>query len=294
MRIRKLFICIVIVAGLIIFNSCAAKTGSGTKLTDVGKTDKVSSQSEEVAKLVEQLLGEKDEKNEARKKLIALGPAIIPDLITHYSSPVFTIRWEVSNILGYIKDPAGIEALVDRVERDLDPHIRWRSIWALLEIKDSSIPERFRKDLKSEDKMIRWNAAVGGSAFRVKETLPILNEGLTSRDGWVVWEAVNALGRINDESSVGRLRKILEGKDSHARREAIMSLIRMDYPGIRDLLLEYLGDDDPEVRCRVALALGKYRDEAVREALEKRLEVETQEMTIRNLKKVLKNYNKTQ
>ncbi|OGL41827.1 MAG: hypothetical protein A2161_18665 [Candidatus Schekmanbacteria bacterium RBG_13_48_7] len=279
---------VIIFIHLIIFPCCAKKTDQEKKPS---KQSEVSQQSGDVASLVQQLTKSRELRTEARKKLISLGKAATAGLISYKESSEFTIRWEIANILGSTKDPAGLDTLINFVLRDENPHVRWRSIWALSQHDDPSIGERFRSYFNDGNKTIRWNAAVGGSMFSVKETLPILKEGLSSPDDFTAWEAVNALSRIFDQESVKLLIPILEGSVERVRRESVLSLGKMKYPEARDLLIKYLSDKDPGVRWRSAMSLANYSDPSVRKALENQLKVEKDTETISQIQKSLQKYN---
>ena len=63
----------------------------------------------------------------------------------------------------------------------------------------------------------------------------MIHEGLGDDDGWRRWEALNALKRIHDETSAGRLRRFLESADGRERNEAVMALgKRIDPPVVSD------------------------------------------------------------
>ena len=100
---------------------------------------KTTIHSKKVDQLVEELTKGRDARKAAREQLIAFGRDATDDLLRHFDSPEFTIRWEVSNILGILEDPKGVEPLVEHVLRDNNSHVRWRSLWALSQIDDPSI-----------------------------------------------------------------------------------------------------------------------------------------------------------
>ena len=76
-------------------------------------------------------------------------------------------------------------------------------------------------------------------------------------------------------SSVGPLRRALARPERRLRREAILSLRRIEDPAARDLLVALLDDRDPLVRRRAAGGLSRYPEAAVREALRQRLALES-------------------
>ena len=211
-----------------------------------------------VRSLLAELTAGREARRQARLALIAYGPPFIPELVAEFDSEIFTIRWEIANILGLIGHPDAVPALVERVLVDANPHVRWRSLWALRNIPDDSIPERFRAELENPDATLRWNAAVGGSLFGVADGLPILQAGTVATQEFRAWEAVNALSRLTDRSSVPVLQAVLAQHRSRLRREAVLSLGQLlDQPGAIDTVVRALADDDPELRWRAAMVLGR-------------------------------------
>jgi HEAT repeat protein len=247
---------------------------------------------------VDQLVQEFTKGSEARKKareqLTARGKEVSDDLIRYFDSSEFTIRWEVANFLGSLRDPKGVESLVDHVLRDDNSHVRWRSLWALTQITDPTIPDRFRKELDNEDGTIRWNAAVGSSMFDVREALPVIYEGLKSSDEFAAWEGVNALSRMHEKDSVEHLREVLARPSLRLKRETAISLGKMRYPDARDLLVETLDDEDSGVRWRAAMSLSNFKDDLVRKALEARQKVETDKEVIKHIDNSLRQIGTSQ
>lgn len=210
-----------------------------------------------VEALLARLLVGKSERDEARAAIVARGRAATPELLLGFSSPEFTIRWEVANILGMTRDPAAVPALVDRVLNDVNPHIRWRSLWALGLIADARTPTLLRDGLASTDPTVHWNAAVGCSMFNVAAGVATLRAGTRSTDEFQAWEAVNALSRLPSAESVAVLGSALDPtRPARVRREATLALGKhIEFDGTRSILEAALRDADPEVRWRAARSL---------------------------------------
>ena len=257
-------------------------------LSHCGEEKKKERKSKKVDQLVQELTKGRDARKAAREQLVALGRDVTDDLLRHFDSPEFTVRWEVSNILGILEDPKGVGPLVERVLRDDNSHVRWRSLWALSQIEDPTITDRFRKALEKEEGSARWNAAVGCSMFDVREGLPVIYEGLKSKDQFVAWEAVNALSRMHEKESVKHLREVLDGSSVRFKRECAVSLGKMKYPEARETLVDLLDDEDAGVRWRAAMSLSNFKDDVTRKALEARLEVEKDDDVLRHLHSSLK------
>lgn len=209
--------------------------------------------------LVDQLPDTKT-RNAARAGILAIGKDATPTLLTRFNDPDFTIRWEMANIQGDLRDDRAVTALVDNVLYDMDPHIRWRSIWALNEFPpatDQRTIGLLKEATTNVNWATRWNAAIGLSMFRVQECLPFLEKGITDENSWRRWEAINALGRIHDERSADFLGPVLlNSTDKRERSEAVLSLGKVGTPKAIDLLISVLEDADQGVRWRACMALG--------------------------------------
>jgi len=218
------------------------------------------------------LLSQPDRRSEARAAIVALGREATPYLLERMRDPVFTIRWEMANVQGDIRDERARPALVDNVVRDSDPHVRWRSIWALNEMPESGDAETTRlllEELRGADEGDRWNAAVGLSMFGSAAGLDLIHAGLRSEDSWRRWEAINALGRVHDERTPALLAEVLKTGTVKERSEAVLSLGRTERPQALEPLIAALADPAADVRWRAAMSLVGRSDPKLRPALER-------------------------
>jgi len=76
-------------------------------------------------------LGAEESRQDARKQLVALGADAVPALLASARHSDSHVRWEIVNLLGLIGDARGLGALKESATRDENPHVRWRSLWAL-------------------------------------------------------------------------------------------------------------------------------------------------------------------
>lgn len=261
----------------------AANDGSATA------TSESDGASASVEQLLEELTKGKDRRKRARATILAMGPSATALLIANFGSPLFTVRWEIANILGATRDPRAIESLVDRVLHDHNSHVRWRSLWALGNMPQSpAIAAHFRAALHSDVDSVRWNAAVGGSMFSVWEALPVIRTGIHSTNRFRVWEAIDALSRLPDRSSVALLDTVVNRPDVWLRREAVLALGRLQqYPASTDRLIVSLEDEDAGVRWRAAMSLAKTNRATAVEALRRRLRIESDPLVIEHLEEAL-------
>ncbi|HCN08756.1 MAG TPA: hypothetical protein DIT01_12545, partial [Lentisphaeria bacterium] len=211
----------------------------------------------------------------ARDEILAIGKAATPAMLKRMKDPDFTVRWEMVNIQGYMRDEAAVESVVERVVNDGDSHVRWRAMWALNQYPDTTRAKELVLELsKSTDEAQRWNAFVGMSMLHMPECLPAIHKGLKDADSWRRWEAVNALARVNDESSAAGLRGVLASSEKRHRREAINSLGMIPGDEAYNVLAGAVDDQDPGVRFRVCMALGKRGDRRALKVLTERRAVE--------------------
>jgi len=234
--------------------------------------------------------GDNDARKSARDELIEMGAYAVPNLVSHLEDPDMTIRWEMVNILGYIRDPRSIGPLIERTISDDNPHPRWRAIWALGAADDGTARDKLWTRLQSGTlgEKQRWNAVVALSNFRDERVLPAILEGLQAPTGWQRWEAVNALGRLRSEGSVAALRPFLQDQDQSVRRETVMVLGKIDGSEAVALLLPVLENPDFEMRWRAAMALKGLSDPRIAPAAEARLRVEKDEQTKKYLQEIVR------
>ena len=224
----------------------------------------------------------------ARDEILAIGKAATPAMLKRMKDPDFTVRWEMVNIQGYMRDEAAVESVVERVVNDGDSHVRWRAMWALNQYPDTTRAKELVLELsKSTDEAQRWNAFVGMSMLHMPECLPAIHKGLKDADSWRRWEAVNALARVNDESSAAGLRGVLASSEKRHRREAINSLGMIPGDEAYNVLAGAVDDQDPGVRFRVCMALGKRGDRRALKVLTERRAVEQDKQVLEHLAKAL-------
>ncbi len=220
---------------------------------------------------IEYLAGNRQARAQARLTLLAQGPGVIAALSEWAGDPRFALRWEIVDLLGQLADPAGVEILLQRIEEDPNPHVRWRAMWALKRIKDGGLPDLLLSRARATGRR-GWNAAVAFSLFADPRALPFLLPGLESEDSWVRWEAVDALGRVHDGQTSGRIGALLLRESSvKVRQEAVLSLAQIGDEEAVAVLARSLSDPSPEVRWRAAMGLARHGGEIYRKAVEESL-----------------------
>jgi len=210
------------------------------------------------------------------------------------------------NVLGNLASDApedfrpAIPALVARALADVNPHPRWRSLWALGAFPETLIMEevvpRLREGLKSKDDRVAWNAVVAMAFFGQEEVAPLLNQGLTSPDSFRRWEAVYCLGMVHNEDSVPLLLNIVSdpNEDLRLRQEAINTLGKIGDIRALPVLLDALKDPEPGIRWRAAMALARIGDPSAIPAIEEALAQEEDAFVIEQMKEALERLSETQ
>lgn len=204
----------------------------------------------------------------ARNELIALGAQGVPALLAHAGHRSAVVRWELANVLGPVADARALPALVSNATADENPHVRWRSLWALSHFEAPAVAEALREQLRQEDEPTRWNAAVALSFFNIADGLDLIHSGVRNPDAWRRWEAINALGRIHDESSADILAQAVRSPALGDRTEAVLSLGMIGGAKASALLVGALEDPASDVRWRACMALGRLGDPATIPALQ--------------------------
>ena len=212
-----------------------------------------------------------------RDSLLEIGQEVTPFLISRLGDPSWPYRWYLVDTLGYLEDIRAVPALVNRVLVDPNPHVRWRALWAVSACDQGSgkAAELFHENLDHQNPFRNWNAAVGLSFLRDERALPSIHAHMDDPQNSVRLEAVNALGRIWDETSSSRLRvSLFEDRDSMVRRESATILGSICDDEARKLLVEILDSDNTEIRWRAVLGLKSCRDPSYIPALQERLKTE--------------------
>lgn len=256
---------------------------------------------EDPAYWIEHMRGSNGEaRKQAREALIEMGPEAVATLIDATRDEANVIRWEAVNALGTIADkhtdavlPA-VPALVERVLIDEDPHVRWRSLWALSvfpeEVGQTQIVAGLRQGLENEDPRIVWNAVVGLAFFRQPDVAPLLNQGLLENEVFAQWEAVYCLRMVHDDESVLLLAELIvdvETSKKSLRQEAAMTLNRIGDRTAIPALVTALEDPQADVRWRAAAALVGLQAVEALEAIEAALEKETDDFAIEQMQQAI-------
>ena len=112
--------------------------------------------------------------------------------------------------------------------------------------------------LKSEDEIIRENAAVELGPWGDLRAVEPLIEALRDKEWTVRLAAAEALGRLADARAVAPLVECIADRDGGVRDKAMEALQAIGEPAV-DTLLGALKDERPQVRKQVVYTLGELR-----------------------------------
>lgn len=212
----------------------------------------------------------------AAKQLEQIGPQAVPALLRAYDSPHEHLRWEIVNLLGYIKDRRSLPLLLEQAIHDPELHPRWRSIWALSSVDDGRAVPHLRAQLARSRGRRRRNAAVALSIFEDAAAVPILRRGLSSEDNWIRWESASCLAGYQDP---GVARDVLslyrKERDPSIRREMIRAAAGVENPSLFRFFKRRLADPNADIRLAAVDALTRTADSRrARRALSARRRIE--------------------
>lgn len=215
------------------------------------------------AVLIQQLT-EKSTRDAARRELALKGTEAVPELIAHAHDDNSELRWEIANLLGAAEDGRGAPVLADMALHEANPHIRWRALWALSRVTTTEKAiAAMRQGLQEQNAETQWAAALGLSFFGSAEGVDLIHTNVRNADPFRRWEAINALGRVHNDKSVGVLKAALQSPSVRDRNEVVLSLGQIGGDEARQLLIKSLSDESSDVRWRAAMALGRAGDASV-------------------------------
>lgn len=166
----------------------------------------------------------------------------------------WAIREEAASMLGTLRDPRAVGPLVSLL-RDSDRAVREAAIGALTAIGTASVPV-LGLCLSDPQAMVQEAAStVLASIADERVLIPLLNS-LKNSDWIVRMQAVRALGRIKEQSSIEHLIPLLQDKVKAVREETSTALATIGEAAL-PALQEAIQHEDWLVRLHAVEALGK-------------------------------------
>ena len=166
-----------------------------------------------------------------------MGVPAVDSLIAEVRDPNSGVRSGAVQILGKIKDPRAVEALVEVLQvKDL----QFSAAYALGEIKDPRAVDGLIAALQNKDAEFREEAASALGEIKDPRADAALIAALKDKEPKVLHAAANALGMINDPQADSILLTALHEHNAEIIAGADNFFIRRGEPGSEDTLIEAL------------------------------------------------------
>ena len=184
------------------------------------------------------------------------------------TSPDTGVQVEVIRALGKIGDVAAARPLLQLVQaRGVPPPIRLEAVSALGAVRAPGVADAVIDLLGDRDPLIRAAALKAASSLASDDFVLILS-GLDPDPDWHVRVSLaSLLGTLPRQSALPRLMSMLPDTDQRVVAAVLASLVKLNAPGIGDILLDQLKSDDPVVRAAAASGIGELRLPAGAQAL---------------------------
>ncbi len=166
----------------------------------------------------------------------------------------WAIREEAATMLGTMRDPRAVGPLV-LLLKDSDHAVRQAAIGALTAIGEPSVPI-LGLCLSDPQPVVQEAASTVLASIADERVLSPLIDSLKNSDWIVRMQAVRALGRIKDRTSIQQLIPLLQDKVKAVREETSTALAEIGEAALPSLL-DATKHDDWLVRLHAVEALGK-------------------------------------
>lgn len=149
----------------------------------------------------------------------------------------------------------------------VDPNLRLEAVAALGTMKIQAALQTIQ-DYITDDWATMRAAAIRATAAIDPEGFPIVLSGMEPDPHWIVREAIaDVLGAQPAEIAIPRLRAMLDDEDKRVIPSALGSLVRLEAPGIEEILLAHVKHGDAGIRSAASRAIGQLKPAAGAAAL---------------------------
>jgi HEAT repeat protein/cyclophilin family peptidyl-prolyl cis-trans isomerase len=178
------------------------------------------------------------------------------------------VQIEAIRALAKIGDAAAAQPMMRLVQtREVPSSIRLEAVTALGSIRAPGVAETMIDLLGDGDPLVRAAALKAASSLASEDFILILS-GLDPDPDWHVRASLaSLLGTLPRQSALRRLLSMLSDTDQRVLATVLTSLVKLNAPGIGDILLDHLKSDDPVVRASAASGIGELRLPAGAQAL---------------------------
>lgn len=188
------------------------------------------------------------------RELASWGETAVPVLAGLLAEENTMVRRIAADRLGGLPSDDAVSALV-RALADSAEDVRGRAVVALGSIGSPRCIEVLRGMLDDSSETVRIAALDVLSRFRSADALPVALQLLESPDVWKRIAAVHAVGWIGSDVAVQALASRLGDERPEVRRDVVIALLRLGEPAVRPLLDRATSDPDREVRVYATEAL---------------------------------------
>ncbi|WP_339137694.1 MAG: HEAT repeat domain-containing protein [Candidatus Electrothrix sp. GW3-4] len=214
----------------------------------------------EISKLIPQLGSENAKERKFSAITLSLyGKDAVPALIALLDDEEIEVRNASSKALSLIGEPAVLELETAFKDRQNSANLRGSAIYTLGRMKSRlAIPLALETVAdSSENKIIRKDAANALGMLRSTQGIPVLLKAIQSTSNTILVEAaVWALGEIGDKKVTEQLATMLTHQSSRVRMQAVWALTKLEDETTIPLLQKVLQEDTSlEVRDAAINAL---------------------------------------
>ncbi|OPY39296.1 MAG: putative lyase [Methanoregula sp. PtaU1.Bin051] len=170
-------------------------------------------------------------------------------------------------------EKAGMDGLINALQRNEDPHIRRYAAYLLGKSGDARTVPVLIAALSDREKGVREQAALALSELG-RSAIEPLKKAMNDPKWETRYRAVEALGKIADQQVISPLINALKDERDHVRYMAAKGLRDMQDSQAIDPLIALLKDENEFVRMMAAKGLGALGGNKVRAELEQALRSE--------------------
>jgi len=161
----------------------------------------------------------------SRRNLIQLGSTAVPPLLDALESEPPRKRFLICEILGEIRDPKAVPALIKRLEdEEANPSVASAAAYALGKLGDRRAVDPLKKHLDAADRELLYNTIVALGNLRAKETadriLKKVDDDRTEFFGRRIGNAaLMALGKMRHRGALKKIKSILTSDEKTEKEQ---------------------------------------------------------------------------
>jgi len=175
------------------------------------------------------------------------GLSTLKDLLTPLNDEYWLVRYWIIAAIALLQDKSTelINPLVEKL-KDPSPLIRSGALYALISLQSPRYREFIAVAIRDPHFLLRTEATRIAGGFRLKELEDLLLNGLTDESVSVRAASCRALGEINSEKAVPKLKQIIELRSNQEKIWAIYALCLLTKEYGAHELIPWLSESDEE------------------------------------------------